>query len=162
MGIDIKALCPTEFSEFSQLSVFEDQAEFIPSIGALLDRFSGRDAEAYVNIAGARCDGKAAGIVVVTPTYETADLKSPGSRLSWIDTLAVDRKYQRRGIGKKLLEHTISEIQGGYDCLCLTVNVRNTSAKTMYLKYGFKDSGELYRGGTAGPQNILIFPLSSA
>jgi hypothetical protein len=32
----------------------------------------------------------------------------------------------------------------------------------MYFKFGFKDSGELYLGGTAGPLNIFIFPLSPA
>ena len=162
LSIDVKGLTPSDFKFFSQISVFENQADYIPSITELLGRFSGRDAEAYVHMAGARCDGRAAGIIVVTPTYETAELKSDGSRLCWVDTLAVDKEFQRRGVGKKLLEHTVTELQGSYDGLCLTVNVRNESAKAMYLKFGFKDSSEVYLGGFAGPQHILILPLPFA
>jgi len=162
MSIDITELNQSDFNEFSKITVFEDQAEFIPPMGELLNRFTGRGAEAYVHMIGARCDGRAAGIMVVTPRYEAAELKSAGSSICWVDTLAVDKQYQRRGVGRKLLEHTISEIKSRYEALCLTVNVRNETAKAMYLKFGFRDSSELYLGGTAGPQHILLFPLPKA
>jgi len=162
MSIDIKECSPSEFNEFSKITVFEEQADYIPTIAELLNRFSDRHAEVYIHMAGARCNGQAAGIIVVTPTYETAEVKSAGSALCWVDTLAVDKQFQRRGVGKMLLEHTLSAIHDRYDALCLTVNVRNESATGMYLKFGFQDSGELYLGGSAGPQHILIFPLSTA
>lgn len=74
MSIDIKECNPTEFNEFSKITVFEEQADYIPTIAELLNRFSGRHAEVYIHMAGARCDGQAAGIIV-TPTYETAILR---------------------------------------------------------------------------------------
>ena len=159
MKLKIASLNPGDFKEFSKISLLKDQAGFIEPIGGVLERFKGSNAETNVYLAGARCDGCAAGIIVVTPTYETAKLQSAVSSLCWIDTLAVDKEFQRRGVGRKLLEHTIKSLQGRYDALCLTVNVRNESAKAMYLNFGFQDSGELYLGGTAGPQHIMIFPL---
>jgi len=159
MKLEVTALAESDFRDFSKITVFEEQARFIPSMAELLNRFIGRDAEAYVYLAGARCDGRAAGIIVVTPTYETADLKSDGSSLCWVDTLAVDKQFQRRGVGKKLLEHSIAVIKSRHDVLCLTVDIRNISAKAMYLKSGFQDSGELYLGGSAGPQHILQYEL---
>jgi ribosomal protein S18 acetylase RimI-like enzyme len=75
----------------------------------------------------------------------------------WVDTLAIDKKYQKQGIGSRLLKHAISALHGKFDCMCLTVNIRNESAKSMYNKCGFDDAGELYSGGKSGPQHILKY-----
>ena len=59
-------------------------------------------------IAGVKCDSEAVGIIIVTDHYETAELKSQELNVCWIDTLAIDKKYQKQGIGSRLLKHTIS------------------------------------------------------
>jgi len=41
----------------------------------------------------------------------------------------------------------------------LTVNVRNQVARQLYLRHGFTDTGKLYLGGSAGPQNVLRLVL---
>lgn len=63
MSIDIKACGPTEFNEFSKITIFEEQADYIPTIAELLNRFSARYAEVYIHMAGARCGSQAAGII---------------------------------------------------------------------------------------------------
>lgn len=37
----------------------------------------------------------------------------------------------------------------------LTVNELNTAAIGLYLRAGYLDSGDLYHGGSAGPQRLL-------
>ena len=46
--------------------------------------------------------------------------------------------------------------------LALTVNVRNQAAIAVYLKAGFYDTGELYHGGSAGPQHLMLYRLAAA
>ncbi|SDK72273.1 Ribosomal protein S18 acetylase RimI [Maridesulfovibrio ferrireducens] len=162
MVIKFVELIQSDFEDYSTISVFEHQAQFVFPIAKVLSRFSGRNAEKHVYIAGAKCDGEAAGIIIVTNYYETAELKSKKLNVCWVDTLATDRKYQKQGIGSKLLEHAISALCGKFDCMCLTVNVRNEAAKSMYIKCGFEDVGELYLGGLSGPQNILRYNLSGS
>ena len=162
MVFKFSELIQSEFKVYSTISVFENQAQFVFPIERVLSRFSGRGAEKYVYIAGAKCNSEAAGIIIVTNNYETAELESNKLNVCWIDTLATDSKYQKQGIGSKLLDHAISALSGKFDCVCLTVNIRNESAKSMYIKYGFKDVGELYLGGPSGPQNILRYDISGS
>lgn len=42
----------------------------------------------------------------------------------------------------------------------LTVNCRNVAAYQCYLKAGFQDTGNLYHGGPAGPQHIMMLHVS--
>lgn len=155
-------LIQSDFKDYSTISVFENQAQFVFPIAEVLSRFFGRGAEKYLYIAGAKCNSEAAGIIIVTSHYETAKLESNKLSVCWVDTLATDRKYQKQGIGSKLLSLAISALSGKFDCMCLTVNIQNESAKSMYVKYGFKDVGELYYGGLSGPQNILRYNLSGS
>ena len=39
--------------------------------------------------------------------------------------------------------------------IVLSVNVRNPVAIRTYARAGFADTGELYLGGTAGPQHVF-------
>ena len=43
--------------------------------------------------------------------------------------------------------------------LMLTVNCRNRAAISTYLKAGFRDTGEIYPGGSSGPQHVFCLPL---
>ncbi len=50
MSIDIKECSPTEFNEFSKITVFEEQADYIPTIAELLNWFSGKHAKVYIHM----------------------------------------------------------------------------------------------------------------
>ena len=43
--------------------------------------------------------------------------------------------------------------------LVLTVNVANPAAIAAYLRAGFVDTGELFHGGSAGAQHIMLHTL---
>ncbi len=47
MSIDIKECSPTEFNEFPKITVFEEQAEYIPTIAELLNRISDRNVSKF-------------------------------------------------------------------------------------------------------------------
>lgn len=162
MIIKFAELIQSDFEDYSTISVFENQAQFVFPIAKVLSRFFGRSAEKHVYIAGAKCNSEAAGIIIITDHYETAELESNKLNVCWVDTLAIDRKYQKQGIGSQLLEHAISALYDKFDCMCLTVNIRNESAKSMYIQCGFKDVDELYFGGPSGPQNILRYNISGS
>ena len=56
-----------------------------------------------------------------------------------IDTLAIDEKYRRKGIGTKLLEYAeMIALREGFTDLYLTVNEENTAGINNYEKFGFK------------------------
>ena len=44
--------------------------------------------------------------------------------------------------------------------LVLMVNCRNRAAVAAYRKAGFVDTGELHRGGRAGPQHLMLRGLN--
>jgi ribosomal protein S18 acetylase RimI-like enzyme len=57
-----------------------------------------------------------------------------------IETLYVLPKFQRKGIGKLLLEHSLSEAKTYW----LSAYELNHKAIAFYLKHGFKETGEMY------------------
>ena len=58
----------------------------------------------------------------------------------WIVRFMVDKKYQRKGYGKESMEKIITEIKKDkcYKKILLRVNQKNTEAKELYIKLGFK------------------------
>jgi RimJ/RimL family protein N-acetyltransferase len=74
----------------------------------------------------------------------------------------IDSSRQGRGLGGAALEAIrgyVAERHPDRERILLTVNVRNTRALQAYLRAGYRDSGGLYHGGSAGPQHVLWCPL---
>lgn len=75
-----------------------------------------------------------------------------------VRALLIDRAFQGQKIGQKMLQALPEYARTHFpqfNRLGLTVNCRNSTAYRCYLKGGFRDSGELYRGGPVGPQHIM-------
>lgn len=65
----------------------------------------------------------------------------------YIDTISVHPSYQRRGIGKKLLNAMISKSKiEGHEKIGLLVDLENPNAKRLYTRLGFKEVGEKQLG----------------
>jgi ribosomal protein S18 acetylase RimI-like enzyme len=60
-------------------------------------------------------------------------------RFGYIDEMIVNEPFRRRGIGKKLLEHTIKELKSrDIDEVEIDVWEKNTIGQGFYKKHGFK------------------------
>lgn len=70
----------------------------------------------------------------------------------------IDARFQGRGFGTKAMAALPAHAATHYPDkrrLVLTVNLLNPAAYAAYRRAGFTDSGEIYTGGTRGPQHIL-------
>ena len=77
----------------------------------------------------------------------------------------IDASRQGQGLGTAALAAIHDEVARRHPDrarILLTVNVRNTTAVRAYRRAGYRDSGELYHGGSAGPQHMLWYPLASS
>ncbi len=73
-------------------------------------------------------------------------------------SLLIDAARQGRGLGRAAMEALPALVAAEYPgtpAIALTVNVRNTTARSAYLRAGFLDEGELYHGGRSGPQHVM-------
>jgi GNAT superfamily N-acetyltransferase len=75
----------------------------------------------------------------------------------------IDATRQGQGLGAAALEAIRAHVASRHpdrERILLTVNQRNAAAVRAYLRAGYRDSGRLYHGGSAGPQHVLWRPLS--
>ncbi len=75
----------------------------------------------------------------------------PSEGFSWIATIGVNPKFQRRGLGARLL--AAAEVALTTPRIRLTVRQSNTGAIAMYQKFGYQQSSiwaRYYAGGEAG------------
>ncbi len=103
--------------------------------------------------------GRAAGFFVLDEAPSPAD---PSADLV-LRAFFVDRAHQRRGLGGRALTalpDLVTRRLPHARTVVLTVNVRNQVARGLYLRHGFTDDGELYLGGSAGPQHVLRLVLA--
>lgn len=67
----------------------------------------------------------------------------PADESFWIGGLVIDRRYQRRGYGRAvveaLLERAVSE---GHETAALSYEPQNTVARSLYASMGFIETGE--------------------
>ncbi|CZF85415.1 GNAT family N-acetyltransferase [Grimontia marina] len=95
-------------------------------------------------------------------TAFNSEIVGTGNRGVGLRSFAIDRRYQRKGIGKKavsLLADSIALEFPDVSWLYLTVNCKNAAAYQTYLKGGFEDTGSLYQGGPVGPQHVMRMRL---
>lgn len=108
--------------------------------------------------------------VIVAPTGEPAGFfvldaaPSPADADAGITLRAffVDERFQGRGIAAAALDalpKVIREHHPEVVRAVLTVNCRNESAREVYLRHGWVDTGALYLGGDAGPQHVLTLDV---
>ena len=95
----------------------------------------------------ALCDGYVAGFVMFEPR---------GQRVASIHRVMVDRRFQRRGIGREALRIVIERLQlQGYETIYLSCRPDNTAARHLFDSLGFveheiePDGEVVYRLGPA-------------
>jgi len=71
----------------------------------------------------------------------------------------IDQRQQGRGYGRMAMTACCEDLRLRHPeraILVLTVNCINAPAIAAYLKAGFTDTGELFHGGSAGPQHVML------
>jgi RimJ/RimL family protein N-acetyltransferase len=75
----------------------------------------------------------------------------------------LDTAQQRRGYGTRAVLALCDDLRRRHPqrrLLVLMVNCRNRAAVAAYRKAGCVDTGELHRGGRAGPQHLMLRGLN--
>ena len=74
----------------------------------------------------------------------------------------IDRAHQGRGYGAAAMVAACADLRQRHPqrrLLALTVNCTNHAAIALYQKAGFVDTGEIYLGGSSGPQHFMLYRL---
>lgn len=103
-------------------------------------------------------DGAPVAFLVLDETPSEAD-PSPDLLLRGF---FVDAAAQGRGVATRAVAALPDVVRRDFPAarsVVLTVNVRNPAARAVYVRGGFVDAGELYLGGSAGPQHVLRLEL---
>ena len=77
----------------------------------------------------------------------------------------IDRSHQGRGFGTLAIAACCADLRRRHPerrLLALNVNCINRGAIRAYRKAGFVDTGELYFGGKAGPQHLMLRSLDAS
>jgi RimJ/RimL family protein N-acetyltransferase len=75
----------------------------------------------------------------------------------------VDASVQGRGVAGRAVAALPALVRQDFPAarsVVLSVNVRNPVARAVYLRGGFVDDGELYLGGSVGPQHVMRLQLT--
>ena len=107
----------------------------------------------------AEYEGEPAGWVNVY--FEKAGGPYRGKGYGWIEDFAVLEKYQRRGIGKALMDEAEALIAERTDIACLAVGLHPGygSAQRLYVKRGYLPDGTGAWYGKAPAQEYAVYPL---
>lgn len=76
----------------------------------------------------------------------------------------IDARHQGRGIGQRAAVALCEDVQRRHPdrrLLLLLVHCRNLAGIAVYRKAGFFDTGELFGGGRAGPQHLMLRSLQA-
>lgn len=88
--------------------------------------------------------------------------RSLGAPAVGLRAFVIDHRRQGRGYGARAMRACCEDLRRRHPdraLLVLTVNLSNPVAIAAYLRAGFTDTGELFHGGSAGPQHIMLLSL---
>ena len=96
----------------------------------------------------------------LTVNYVSHDLKSetiPNIRV-YFEAFRIDKKYQGKGLGQKLIEYTINDLkEKGFKEFTIGVEEDNEKAKYIYLKYGFIEAIDYGKGDEFDPSEYILY-----
>lgn len=91
------------------------------------------------------------------PHYLT-DFIGAANHPCYLMALTVNADHQGKGIGLLAMEALIEQLKDTEcDAIALSVNCKNPAAIRLYEKAGFHALEELYYGGNAGPQYVMVY-----
>lgn len=155
----VAPVTPQQADAVRALRVAPDQQPFIGDIGFNLDdALRDANSEAMAILVGATPVGFYR--LDFAPTIVAR--RSIGQAAVGLRAFFLDLDWQGRGLGTRAVQACCDDLRArhpGRRLLALNVNCRNVAAVNAYRKAGFVDTGELYLGGSAGPQHLMVRQL---
>ena len=154
--LELKALHANDMANVSRLSVSKEQLPFVGTIEEIMSSKSdGCDCHLVTS------NNDVIGFLIADTTYsqryDFAKQDEVGVRGFFID-----ENHQGKGYGKAAVTLPGNYFKSTYPTrsgIVLTVNCKNPAAYNCYKAADFKDNGDMYLGGAAGPQNIMRLKL---
>lgn len=144
-------------AEVAELQVAPQQVQFVGTIEEIMVNI-----DHLIHPHVMLFNDQVVGFFLIDTTY-SAHYKFAVAGSLGLRAFFVSERFQGRGIGKQAVQQLntyLSIHYPHYDTVYLTVNCKNPAAKHCYESGGFIDTGELYLGGDAGPQHIMIVKFS--
>ncbi|UAB71492.1 GNAT family N-acetyltransferase [Vibrio sp. SCSIO 43132] len=154
--LSLQPMEPKHLEQVSDLRVEESQLKFVGTMEEILVNVDDK-VHPNVMLSGDRIVGFFLIDTSYPASYEFAQSGSLGLRAFFIDS-----RYQGNGYGKQAvasLKPFLNDQYPSHHSIYLTVNCKNPGAYRCYDLAGFQDTQELYHGGAAGPQHIMVMPL---
>ena len=119
-----------------------------------LKEFNNKEIDVYVIEENEKFIGE------ITVNYISHDLVAetiPDIRV-YFEAYRIDKKYQGKGLGQKLIEYTINDLkQKGYKEFTIGVEEDNEKAKHIYFKYGFTKAIDYGKGDEFDPTEYTLY-----
>lgn len=153
MEIELIPVTRDNWEDCLNLKVSTEQNRFVPSAAVSLAKpYIKPDGDLVEYLPFAIYDGETmVGFIMHAFEKQTVDMY-------WINGFFIDKQHQGKGYGKAALAEMIRWIAAHSPQareVRLTVYPENQRARSLYLNFGFKLTGDFH-----GEEEVLVFPLS--
>ncbi|MCA1386112.1 MULTISPECIES: GNAT family N-acetyltransferase [unclassified Bradyrhizobium] len=155
MRAALKSLSHLDYPLVAHLRVEPEQEDFVDPLDLVFSELRNSACPGFEHAFSIEVCEKTVGFFVLRERAALPEWALPNAMT--LHTLCVDRSCQRNGYGKAAIElaaRWISRNRPSIGSLMLGVNVRNVTARAVYLESGFRDTGATHYG-PSGLQNIL-------
>jgi RimJ/RimL family protein N-acetyltransferase len=140
------------------VQVLPEQEQFIDSVEKALSILT--DGELPFAVQTGELD---VGFFTLRPSDHDEVEQLRGAFRCTLRSFMIDARLQGKGFASKALAKLPDLMAAHFPqakSIGLTVNCRNKAAHRLYEKNGFRDLDQLFHGGSAGPQHIMIMELN--
>ncbi|WOH57628.1 GNAT family N-acetyltransferase [Bradyrhizobium sp. BWC-3-1] len=155
MRAALKSLSHFDYAVVAHLKIEPEQEDFVDSLDLVFSELRNSSWPGLEHAFSMVASDEVVGFFVLREGAALPEWAYPNAMT--LHSLCVDRAYQGIGYGRaatKLAARWVSKNRPYVGSLMLGVNVRNETARAVYLKSGFRDTGATHFG-PSGTQNIL-------
>lgn len=142
MNVCLQPVTRENWQEAMALQVKQTQQSFTPAVAVSLAKIAIKpDGDHVTYLPFAIYDGENM-VGFIMHAYEQGT-----SNMYWINGFLIDEKQQGKGYGKAALSEMVGWITKEFDeCreIRLTVHKDNFSARSLYFRFGFRPTGEIF------------------
>ena len=149
----IRKILKEEFIKLKELFPGNEEL-WIKHRGQRLQQFENKEIDVYVIEEDEKFIGE------LTVNYISHDLVAetiPNIRV-YFEAFRIDKKYQGKGLGQKLIEYTIYDLkEKGFKEFTIGVEEDNEKAKYIYFIYGFTEAIDYGKGDEFDPTEYTLY-----